>query len=295
MVACPDCGTPNRADADLCAQCWRALSDDLISKIPVAAFASAGPVAPPPPPAQPPRAVPSPQPAPEPITPREATPGPVPYFVAAGSAGPSTAFIPSSQPVSAPATTTSSAPWGTLVALVLVLAMLGGGCYFFFGRSSGAFSPEDGSYSVELPEGWTPVEEVTAAQPRIDAAVQSQSEQAAIMAGHFPLPTPVTAEQFKAGMAFAKQYMPQFPGMTMGSFQDSTLVAGEGVSAMEMTAMVNGNAMLLPGGRGKMRMIMVLREGSPHFAMLVVACAESECATAEPAFEKMARTFEFSS
>jgi membrane protease YdiL (CAAX protease family) len=86
LVACPDCGTPNRADADLCVQCWRALSDDVLSKIPAAAFAvaSAAPVAPPPPTA--PRylrpAPVKPSPEPEPVV-REATPGPVPYFAPA--------------------------------------------------------------------------------------------------------------------------------------------------------------------------------------------------------------------
>lgn len=83
LVACPDCGTPNRTDADLCVQCWRGMNEDLAQRIPVAAFAPAPatatatatltrpPPAPPPPPAAPPAPV------------REVTPGPVPYFAPA--------------------------------------------------------------------------------------------------------------------------------------------------------------------------------------------------------------------
>lgn len=82
LVACPDCGTSNRSDADLCTQCWRALTDDAFSKIPLTAFAPA-------PPAPPPRLRPMPAPV-EPVAPvrpertnGEATPGPVPYFAPA--------------------------------------------------------------------------------------------------------------------------------------------------------------------------------------------------------------------
>ncbi|MDQ3951868.1 MAG: hypothetical protein M3279_02715, partial [Actinomycetota bacterium] len=48
MVACPDCGTPNRAEADLCIQCWRALKEDAVSRIPVVALAAPAPLPPPP-------------------------------------------------------------------------------------------------------------------------------------------------------------------------------------------------------------------------------------------------------
>lgn len=81
LVACPDCGTPNKADADLCAQCWHALTDDLLSKIPAAAFAAAtAPAAPAPPLPVPKRLAQRTvvDPVPPPV--REATPGPVPYF-----------------------------------------------------------------------------------------------------------------------------------------------------------------------------------------------------------------------
>ena len=92
LVACPDCGTPNRADADLCVQCWHALTDDVLSKIPAAAFAvaAAAPAARvvPSPPAAP--ALRKPVPAPKPVVaearPVEAAPGPVPYFALASPA-----------------------------------------------------------------------------------------------------------------------------------------------------------------------------------------------------------------
>ncbi|MDQ3957506.1 MAG: hypothetical protein M3273_04205, partial [Actinomycetota bacterium] len=87
MVECPDCGTPNSADADLCVQCWRGMSAELARKIPVGAFAAApaaAPLAPPrsfsspPPPAA---AAPAREDAPPPA--REPVPPPVPYFVSA--------------------------------------------------------------------------------------------------------------------------------------------------------------------------------------------------------------------
>lgn len=83
LVACPDCGTSNRSDADLCSQCWRALNDEAFSKIPITAFAPPAPPVPAPPKA-PPRTL---RPAPAPVEPErpsgEATPGPVPYFAPA--------------------------------------------------------------------------------------------------------------------------------------------------------------------------------------------------------------------
>ncbi len=84
LVACPDCGTSNRSDADLCAQCWRALTDDALSKIPIVPYtpAAVAPAAPPPPVTKPrPRRL-----APAPVEPErkvEAEPGPVPYFAPA--------------------------------------------------------------------------------------------------------------------------------------------------------------------------------------------------------------------
>lgn len=82
LVACPDCGTSNRSDADLCAQCWRALTEDAHSKIPIVPFVPAAP----PPPVAVPRSRPL-VPArgePEPRT-IEAEPGPVPYFAPVGN------------------------------------------------------------------------------------------------------------------------------------------------------------------------------------------------------------------
>ncbi|HEX2294650.1 MAG TPA: hypothetical protein VHN37_05010 [Actinomycetota bacterium] len=294
VVTCPDCGTQNRADADLCVQCWREMSAGAVERIPVAAFAVAAPAAPPFPVA-PPRRVPAPRPAPDPVKPREAEAGPVPYFVPVGSTSvPGGGFPLPATP--APTTETTTAfPWGRLIALGLVLALLGGGYYFFFGRSSGAFSPEDGSYSVELPEGWTPIDDVTAAQPQIDAAVRSESDQSAIMVGHQETPTPMTREQMRAGMSFVQQLMPQLPGMQFGAFRDSTVVSGDGLFAFEMTLEVSGGGML-PGadGQGRMRMVFVGEEGGSTAAFLLVACAEAECPTAEATFQEMARTFEFS-
>ncbi len=90
LVACPDCGTPNRVDADLCVQCWRGMSEELAQKIPVAAFAAPAPAKAPPPPPLPPRTL-RPAPvvkvvkkarAPEPA--RETTPPLAPYFATAG-------------------------------------------------------------------------------------------------------------------------------------------------------------------------------------------------------------------
>lgn len=82
LVACPDCGASNRSDADLCAQCWAALTEDALSKIPIVPYtpAAAAPIAPPPP-----MSVPRPQPvAPAPRT-IEPEPGAVPYFAPAGN------------------------------------------------------------------------------------------------------------------------------------------------------------------------------------------------------------------
>ncbi|HEX2058460.1 MAG TPA: CPBP family glutamic-type intramembrane protease [Actinomycetota bacterium] len=130
LVTCPDCGTTNRPGADLCAQCWRALTEDALSKIPVVALAATAPAAPPtappagpPPPVAPPvsplrapshpvppglprrlaqqRAISAPAPLKEAAPVREATPGPVPYFAPTASAPPST--IPDTLATPAPA------------------------------------------------------------------------------------------------------------------------------------------------------------------------------------------------
>ncbi|MDQ3953482.1 MAG: hypothetical protein M3279_11050, partial [Actinomycetota bacterium] len=131
-------------------------------------------------------------------------------------------------------------------------------------------------------------------QPQLDVAVRSENNQAAIMAGHWPMPAGATKEQLGAGMSFAQQYMPRFPGVTMGAFQESTAVSGEGVFAYEMSATANGKG-LVPGGSGRMRLVFAAREGAPSFVLLVVACAEAECASAEAEFQKMATTLEISS
>lgn len=88
LVACPDCGTPNRIDADLCVQCWRGMSEAVAQKIPVAAFAAPAPTtAPPPPPPVVPRTLrPAPvkkAPAPDPAPAVESTPPLAPYFAPA--------------------------------------------------------------------------------------------------------------------------------------------------------------------------------------------------------------------
>lgn len=82
LVACPDCGTSNRSDADLCTQCWRALTEDALSKIPIVPYpaVAVAPVAPAPPVSKPrPRRLASVPVEPETRT-VEAEPGPVPYF-----------------------------------------------------------------------------------------------------------------------------------------------------------------------------------------------------------------------
>jgi membrane protease YdiL (CAAX protease family) len=82
MLACPDCGTPNRSDADLCVQCWRGMDEDVAARIPVAAFAVATATPPrtlrPAPPAPPAVSAPASPVAERPVG--EAAPGPVPYF-----------------------------------------------------------------------------------------------------------------------------------------------------------------------------------------------------------------------
>jgi membrane protease YdiL (CAAX protease family) len=95
MVACPDCGSPNRSDAELCVQCWRGMSEDLASRIPVAAFAGATATATVPRP----RVAPVQPPAPPPPPAREAAPGPVPYFAPLAEAPPAP---PAAEPVAAP-------------------------------------------------------------------------------------------------------------------------------------------------------------------------------------------------
>ncbi|HEV2754192.1 MAG TPA: type II CAAX endopeptidase family protein [Actinomycetota bacterium] len=84
LIACPDCGTPNRIDAELCVQCWRGMSDELAQKIPMTSFA------PPPPPVVPRTLRPAPAvkkaPAPEPVPERESTPPLAPYFAPAAPA-----------------------------------------------------------------------------------------------------------------------------------------------------------------------------------------------------------------
>lgn len=251
--------------------------------------------APPPPPAARPRPVVRPQPTPQPrvkIEPkREAEAGPVPYFAPVGScASPNVGFPVPVGPLGGTATS-RSVPWGAIVTLGFLVAVLAGGYFFLFGKSS-AFSPEDGSYSVTLPDGWKAVEELDGTVPGIDAAVQTESEQSAIMVGHYPVPAGMGKDQLRAGMTFAQQFMPAFPGLRIGPFQESNVVAGEGVSSYEMTAAASGAS--IPGGSGKVRMVFAVQDDSTSLAMLVVACADAECADAEAKFLEVAKTFEFS-
>lgn len=298
MVACPDCGTPNRADAELCVQCWRGMSEDLAARIATPAFA-----APPPPP----RGVPTPRPravtAPEtqqtikfePVTPRASDPGAVPYFapVGGGVAQPAGFPLPSTP---APSSTSSGAsfPYGMIVALGVVAALLAGGYLFFFGGKSGTFSPEDGAYSVELPAGWSPIEELEGTQPGLDLAVHNENNQAAIMVAHYPVPAGVNKEQMKAGMEFAQQLIPQFPGVTMSKLHESTVLMGKGVTSFEMTLSA-GSGIVPGGGGGRMRMVFGVHESAPSLVMISVACADAECPRAEAALTEMAKTLEFSS
>jgi hypothetical protein len=296
-IACPDCGTPNRPDADLCVQCWRTLTDeDLMSKFPTAAFAAP---APPPPPAArtvvPARSAPAP--APEPVTPREVTAGPVPYFApAAACATPTTGYSIPARPSAAPAPVAKKLPWGGLIKVAALVALLGVGYHFFQNRYSGEFSPDDGAYSVTLPKGWEPLDEVEEAQPMIDVAVTTGDDTQAIMVGHEEIPPAaqgMTKEDLQAGMAWAKGLMPQFPGFSMGSIQDSTAVTGPGVRAYELSAAVDGT--MLPGGdAARIRMVFVVRDGAPNMGFLMVVCAEKACPKAQTTFQQVARTFELS-
>ena len=292
MIACPDCGTPNKADADLCVQCWREMTDGAVSRIPVAAFAVSAPApAAPPPPVVPPRYV-APSSAPETVKPREAEAGPVPYFAPVGST-PSTSLgfpLPSS-PSTTTTTTTRSAPWGGLIALALLLAFLGGGYYFFFGKSSGGFTASDGAFTIELPDGWERMEEQEAVREEIDFVVHpADNEQTMIMAAHTSAPV-AQGDQARAVLGLVQQFVPKVPGLTMSPVQDSTLVTGEGVSSYEMTATASGP--LAPNG-GKMRVVMVVDSASSNLVFLMVACAGDECSTAEPKFQEMAETLKFS-
>lgn len=291
MVACPDCGTPNRASADLCVQCWRALSEgDLVSKIPAAAFAVAARVAPPPP-AVARKTVPAP--TPEPVRPREAEPGPVPYFAPVSNG--TTQTNGWSGPVdTTPADAGSKAPWGALTALALVLAVLGGGYWFFFGRSSGAFSPDNGAYTVTLPDGWERVDELEGAREEIDLAIRSEGSGDAtdtgIIVGQVPVPPGMGTEQLKLGMSYAQQFMPKLPGLSLGRIQESAIVSGEGVSAYEITA--TASEALAVGG-GKARLVFAMKDGAPSVALLMVTCNAAQCADAEGVFAEMAKTFRF--
>lgn len=296
-VACPDCGTPNRPDADLCAQCWRALTDDLLSKIPAAAFAAP---APPPPPAVsrtvlPPR--PAPAPAAEPVTPREVTAGPVPYFApAAACATPTAGYTIPARPSTTEAPVVKKLPWGGLLKVAALLALVGVGYHFFQNRYSGEFSPDGGAYSVTLPKGWEPLDEVEEMQPSIDVAVQNDDSTQAIMIGHEEVPAAVgtmTKEDLQAGMTMAQGLMPRFPGVSMGSIQDSAVVTGPGVSSYEMWARMSGD--MLPGGEAaRIRMVFVVREGASNVGFLMVVCAEKSCPEAQATFQQVARTFELS-
>lgn len=297
MVACPDCGTPNRTDADLCVQCWREMTAGAVSKIPVVAYAAsaAAPVSPPPPSA-PPRYL-APRKAPQPVLPREEKPGPVPYFAPVGSNG-STAPVgfplPSAPSPTSP-TTTTGFPWGSIVALVLVFAILGGGYYFLFGRSAGAFSPENGAYTVSLPDGWERVEELEGARQEIDVAIRAEGSGDAadtgIIVGQVPVPDGIATEQLKLGMTYAQQFIPKIPGLSIGPIQESTVVTGEGVSAYELTATASES---LATGGGKVRLVFAMKDGASNVALLMVTCNEAECADAEATFAEMAKTFEFS-
>ncbi|HYO61730.1 MAG TPA: hypothetical protein VEU29_07515 [Actinomycetota bacterium] len=300
-TACPDCGTQNRPGADLCVQCWRALSDDVYSKIPAAAFATTAPspfetAAPAPavPAPPPPRRVVAPRPvvtpAPAPTASREAEAGPVPYFAPPrGGATPATGFTIPAQPSAAPAPA-NPLPWGRLVALAMVLAVLGGGYYFLFGKSSGGFSPEDGAYSVALPDGWETMDEVAGMPGEIDVVVKGPGAQTAIMVGHMPAPPGFGRDQMRQGMGFVQQFMPKLPGLSMSAPQETTLL-GPDVTTFEMTA--SASPTLAPGG-AKVHMVFAAKEGSPHLATMIVTCQEAECAPADAAFAEMAKTFEFS-
>lgn len=285
MVACPDCGTPNRVDAELCVQCWRGMNAALAARIPTPAFAGSSGAPPPPAPAG------AAQMTIQAVTPREADPGAVPYFAAVGGAP---AVPAPSFPLSSPSTsdtTKPAPPWGAIVTLTVLVALLAGGYLFFFGGKSGAYSPDDGAYSVTLPAGWEPVEGLEAQQ--LDVAVESGSNQSAIMLFHYPVPGGVSKEQMTAGMSFARQFMPQFPGLTLGPMQESTVLTGEGITSYEMSAKASQG--IVPGAAGgKMTFVFGVDEGSPNLVMLMVACAEADCPAAEATFSEMAKTFEFS-
>jgi membrane protease YdiL (CAAX protease family) len=107
LVACPDCGTPNRVDADLCVQCWRGMTE-LAEKIPVAAFAVPAPVAPPPPP---------------PVTPRTLRPAPAPAAKARRAPEPEPAreTTPPLAPAVAPAATAAAAAAAAVTAPAVVV------------------------------------------------------------------------------------------------------------------------------------------------------------------------------
>jgi hypothetical protein len=226
---------------------------------------------------------------------REAEPGPVPYFAPVGAAAPSNGVgfpLPSTpSPTTTTTTTTRSVPWGGLVALALLLAVVGGGYYFFFGKSSGGFTASDGTFSIELPDGWEHVEEQEATRDEIDFVLQPpESEQTMIMAAHVSAPA-LQGDQGRAALGLVQQFIPKMPGLAISPVQESTLVTGEGISAYEMTATASGP--MAPAG-GKMRVAVVVDSASSNLVFLMVACAGEDCATAEPLFQEMAGTLKFS-
>jgi membrane protease YdiL (CAAX protease family) len=151
------------------------------------------------------------------------------------------------------------------------------------------FTAADGSFTLRHPAKWDRMEEVETIQSELDLVLTTPAG-AFIGVGRSELAPGVNRANLGSVLAQAQGTLPMPPGMRMGRIRETSLVRGSLAKTYESAIEIQDPTI----GRGKARMVAVVREGSTKLMIAVLACPEAECAAADADFDAMLRSVSFS-
>lgn len=150
------------------------------------------------------------------------------------------------------------------------------------------FTAADGSFTLRHPPKWDRLEEVEGLESDLDLVLTTPAG-AFIGVGRSELAPGVNRTNLGSVLSQAQGALPMPPGMRMGRIRETNIVRGSLAKTYESAIEIE-DPML---GRGKARMVAVVRDGSTKLMIAVMACPEAECAAADADFDAMLRSVSF--
>ena len=179
-------------------------------------------------------------------------------------------------------TIAAHAAWNGAIVFLAVFMMTGSGH---------VFTSSDGSFTLRHPAKWERMEQAEQSGPQGASELVLTSPAGSFLGVvSFPMRPDVNRWNLKTFVQQAQGTLPLPPGITMGGFEETYDVPGPMVTSYEATLQISDPAL----GQGSARMVFVLNEGSPSIVMLVMACPTEDCGKAEPEFQSMLKSLQFS-